>query len=159
MHEYSLVQAMFEQIGVAIDMQRAVAVHRSGCAWAPAPASTRYCFEPPTRSTASGRRARRRRSGAARGRVTPWTLFLLFSADPCVAVIPLMFAAAPLGWGSTLAVIVAYEAATIVPMVLLAVPARAAAATIRGAWAERYGDALAGGGVALVGLAVLNLGI
>jgi len=96
---------------------------------------------------------------AARGRVTPWTLFLLFSADPCVAVIPLMFAAAPLGWGSTLAVIAAYEAATIATMVLLVLPARAAAATVRGAWADRYGDALAGGVVALVGLAVLSFGI
>jgi nickel/cobalt transporter (NicO) family protein len=96
---------------------------------------------------------------AAGRRVTAWTLFLLFSADPCVAVIPLMFAAAPLGWSSTLTVIVAYEAATIATMVLLVLPARAAAATIRGAWADRYGDALAGGVVALVGLAVLSLGI
>jgi len=96
---------------------------------------------------------------AARGRVTPWTLFLLFSADPCVAVIPLMFAAAPLGWGSTLAVIAAYEAATIATMVLLVLPTRAAAATVRGAWADQYGDALAGGVVALVGLAVLSFGI
>ena len=31
------------------------------------------------------------------GKTTAWSLFLLFSADPCVAVIPLMFAAAPLG--------------------------------------------------------------
>ena len=28
MHEYSLVQAMFDQIGAVIDTQRAVAVHR-----------------------------------------------------------------------------------------------------------------------------------
>jgi len=98
-------------------------------------------------------------ANALRGRLTAWTLFLLFSADPCVAVIPLMFAAAPLGWRSTLAVVGAYETATIATMVLLAVPARAAAATIRGAWADRYGDALAGGVVALVGLAVLSLGI
>jgi nickel/cobalt transporter (NicO) family protein len=91
--------------------------------------------------------------------LTPWTLFVLFSADPCVAVIPLMFAAAPLGWGRTLAVIVAYETATIATMVLLVLPARAAAATMRGAWADRYGDALAGGAVALVGLAVLSLGM
>lgn len=31
------------------------------------------------------------------GAMTAWTLFLLFSADPCVAVIPILFAAAPLG--------------------------------------------------------------
>ena len=30
-------------------------------------------------------------------KTTAWSLFLLFSADPCVAVIPLLFAAAPLG--------------------------------------------------------------
>ena len=54
---------------------------------------------------------------------------------------------------------VIYEAATITAMVLLVVPARAAAAAVRGAWAERYGDALAGCVVALVGLAVVGLRI
>jgi hypothetical protein len=98
--------------------------------------------------------------GASAGsRVTPWTLFLLFSADPCVAVIPLMFATAPLGWTWTLAVVAAYEAATIGTMVLLVLPARAAAGLARGAWADRYGDALAGAVVALVGIVVVSLGI
>lgn len=92
-------------------------------------------------------------------RVTPWTLFLLFSADPCVAVIPLIFASAPLGWLSTLAVVVAYEASTIGTMVLFVLPARAAAGLARGAWADRYGDALAGAVVALVGMVVIGLGI
>jgi ABC-type nickel/cobalt efflux system permease component RcnA len=92
-------------------------------------------------------------------RMTAWTLFLLFSADPCVAVIPLMFAAAPLGWASTLAVVVAYEAATIGTMVSLVLPARAVAGAVRGAWADRYGDALAGGIIAAVGIAVVSLGI
>lgn len=93
------------------------------------------------------------------GRMTPWMLFLVFSADPCVAVIPLMFAAAPLGWASTLAVVVAYEMATIGTMVVLVLPARAAVSAVRGAWADRYGDALAGGVVAAVGVAVLSLGL
>jgi len=93
------------------------------------------------------------------GVATPWTLFLLFSADPCVAVIPLIFASAPLGWAWTLAVVVAYELATIGTMVVLVLPARAAAAMARGAWADRYGDALAGGVVALVGFVVIGLGI
>jgi nickel/cobalt transporter (NicO) family protein len=91
--------------------------------------------------------------------LTPWTLFLLFTADPCVAVIPLIFAAAPLGWGTTLAVIAAYEVATIGTMVALVLPTRAAATAARGAWVDRHGDALAGCVVALVGLAVLGLGI
>lgn len=96
---------------------------------------------------------------ADEGRVTAWTLFLLFSADPCVAVIPLLFAAAPLGWPSVLAVVLAYEAATIATMVVLALPARAAAAAFRGAWADRYSDALAGGVIAAVGILVVSLGL
>ena len=92
-------------------------------------------------------------------RLTAWALFLLFSADPCVAVIPLIFAAAPLGVSSTLTVVAAYETATIATMVLLTLPARHAAARIRGAWADRYGDALAGGLIAVVGMVAVRLGL
>ncbi len=91
--------------------------------------------------------------------LTAWTLFLLFSADPCVAVIPLLFAAAPLGWTSTAAVVAAYEMATIGTMVLLVIPTREAAGRLAGAWADRWGDALAGGVVATVGVAVMIAGI
>jgi nickel/cobalt transporter (NicO) family protein len=91
--------------------------------------------------------------------LSPWALFVVFSADPCVAVIPLIFAAAPLGWPTTLSVIVAYEVATIGTMVALVLPTRAAATVARGAWVDRHGDALAGAVVALVGMAVLGLGI
>jgi nickel/cobalt transporter (NicO) family protein len=92
-------------------------------------------------------------------RLTAWSLFLLFSADPCVAVIPLIFVAAPLGWLRTLAVVAAYELATIATMVVLVLPARAAMHTIRAAWADEWGDALAGGVVACVGIAVIGFGI
>jgi hypothetical protein len=91
--------------------------------------------------------------------ITPWALFLLFSADPCVAVIPLMFASAPLGWHSTVVVAAAYELATIGTMVLLVLPAHAAVAALRPLWTDRYGDAVAGGVVAAVGVMVVALGI
>jgi ABC-type nickel/cobalt efflux system permease component RcnA len=91
--------------------------------------------------------------------LTAWTLFLLFSADPCVAVIPLVFAAAPLGWASTLAIVISYELATIATMIVFVLPARAAAAVARGAWIDAWADALAGGVVAAVGLVVASLGI
>jgi hypothetical protein len=91
--------------------------------------------------------------------LSPWALFLVFSADPCVAVIPLIFAAMPLGWPTTLSVIGAYEVATIGTMVALVLPTRAAATVAGGAWMDRHGDALAGAVVALVGMAVLGLGI
>jgi hypothetical protein len=91
--------------------------------------------------------------------LTPLTLFLLFSADPCVAVVPLVFASAPLGWLGTLAVVLAYEIATIGTMVLFVLPARAVAGAVRGAWTDRYGEAFAGGVVAAVGLLVVSFGL
>jgi nickel/cobalt transporter (NicO) family protein len=92
-------------------------------------------------------------------KMTPWALFLLFSADPCVAVIPILFAAAPLGWLRTTLVVCAYELATIATMVVLVVPARAAVNRIQGNWITRYGDAAAGAVIAAVGVLVTVLGI
>jgi nickel/cobalt exporter len=92
------------------------------------------------------------------GRMTPWALFLLFSADPCVAVIPILFAAAPLGVWRTTVVVSAYEVATIGTMVALVLPAAAAAEKLTGHWVEHYGDAAAGAIIASVGLLVTALG-
>ena len=92
------------------------------------------------------------------GRMTPWALFVLFSADPCVAVIPILFAAAPLGAWRTTLVVGAYELATIGTMVALVLPASAAAKRIGGPWAVRYGDATAGAVIASVGVLVAALG-
>jgi putative Mn2+ efflux pump MntP len=92
-------------------------------------------------------------------RTTARTLFLLFSADPCVAVIPLLFAAAPLGAARTAGVVLLYEAATIGTMVALVLPARAGAAVFRAGWLDRWGDAAAGAVIAVVGITVTALGI
>jgi len=92
-------------------------------------------------------------------RLTPWTIGLLFAADPCLAVFPLMFAAAPLGWDRVAAVVVLYELATMATMVMLVLPARAAAhGVLRGRWMHRYGDAVAGVCIAAVGVTVSLLG-
>jgi nickel/cobalt exporter len=91
-------------------------------------------------------------------RASAWTLFLLFSADPCVAVVPLMFASAPLGAARTLAIVVLYEAATLATMLVFVLPARAGARLLRAPWLDRYGDAAAGGLIAIVGLVVAGLG-
>ena len=90
---------------------------------------------------------------------TARALFLLFCADPCVAVIPLMFAAVPAGWTAALLVVAAYEVATIATMVALVLPARAIAHSVRATWVERYGDVLAGGLIASVGVLVIGAGI
>ena len=91
-------------------------------------------------------------------RVTVWTLFLLFSADPCVAIIPLLFAAAPLGGVNTGLVVLTFLLSTIATMIALVLPARAGAQVLRGRWLDRWGDAAAGGTIAMVGVAVSLLG-
>ncbi len=93
------------------------------------------------------------------GRKTPWSLFAVFAADPCVAVIPLLLAAAPLGWSAVALLVLVYEVTTMATMVGLVLPARTAANTlVRGAWLHRYGDALAGGFIAVVGVTVAVIG-
>ena len=87
-----------------------------------------------------------------------WTLFLLFSADPCVAVAPLIVAAAPLGIARTLALVLIYEAATLATMLAFVLPARAGVRVLRAPWLDRYGDAAAGGVIVGVGLLVAGLG-
>ena len=92
-------------------------------------------------------------------RVSPWMVFLLFAADPCLAIFPLLFAALPLGWGAVGVVILLYELATIVTIVSLVLPARAAAtAVVKGRFVHRWGDALAGAFIVFVGVAVALLG-
>jgi nickel/cobalt exporter len=92
-------------------------------------------------------------------RASAWTLFLLFSADPCVAVIPLLFAAAPLGLAPTLGIVLLYEAATLGTMLLFVLPARAGARRLHAPWLDRSGDAAAGGLIAAVGVTVAVLGL
>ncbi|HZX93977.1 MAG TPA: hypothetical protein VFE90_05640 [Myxococcales bacterium] len=92
-------------------------------------------------------------------RLTAWTLFLLFSLDPCVAVMPILFAAAPLGVGQATAVVLVYEVATLGAMLPLVLLSRAGVSRLKWHWLDHYGDGAAGGIIAVVGLAVTLLGI
>jgi hypothetical protein len=91
-------------------------------------------------------------------RLTAGSLFLLFTADPCVAVIPLLLASVSLGWARTLAVILTYEVAMLATMLALVLPARAGLARFRMHWIDHWGDAAAGLCIALVGITVTLLG-
>ena len=91
--------------------------------------------------------------------VTELSLFLLYSADPCVAVLPLMVAAAPLGWASVAATILAYEVATLATMVALVIPATRGAHMIPNRLLHKYEHAIAGAFIAAVGVIVSLLGI
>jgi nickel/cobalt exporter len=92
-------------------------------------------------------------------RATVAGLLLLFSVDPCVRLIPIILAAAPLGWVKVVALILIYEAATLGSMVAIVLVARSGAFSgLRAPWLDRYGDALAGGLIVVTGLAVAVLG-
>lgn len=92
-------------------------------------------------------------------KTTEWTLFLIFCADPCVAVTPIMLAAAPLGLWKIAGIVIVYELATIGAMVLLVLPARAGIQLVGGAWIDRYGHVAAGVFIAAVGFAMIVLGL
>jgi len=90
--------------------------------------------------------------------LTEWSLFVLFSADPCVAVIPMIIAAAGAGWTAVIAVVLAYELATIATMVVLVAAAHAGARALHAPWLDRWGDAAAGALIVSVGAAMAVLG-
>ena len=89
---------------------------------------------------------------------TTWTLFAIYCADPCIAVVPIIFAAAPLSTAATVAIVIVYEIATIATMVGLAVIARVGARAVRGRWLARHADSAAGALIAATGVAVMLLG-
>jgi nickel/cobalt exporter len=90
---------------------------------------------------------------------TEWSLFLLFCADPCIALIPMIVAASTQGWNSILMVVLVYEVATILSMIVLVATASAGARHVRFAWVDRYGDALAGALIVVLGAVVIVVGI
>ena len=91
--------------------------------------------------------------------LTTWSLFLLFCADPCVAVMPLVFAAAIEGLAAVAAVIVVYELATIATMIALVLSAHAGVRRLELPWIDRFGDAVAGAVIVCIGAFVGLLGI
>jgi ABC-type nickel/cobalt efflux system permease component RcnA len=90
-------------------------------------------------------------------RASTWSLFLIYCADPCVAVIPILFAAAPLSAVETISIVMAYEVATVGSMVALVGLAHSGAKLFRGKWIERYGDGMAGGLIVATGIMVAVL--
>jgi hypothetical protein len=92
-------------------------------------------------------------------RATVLGLVLLFSVDPCVRLIPIILAAAPLGPARLVGLIAVYEVATIATMVTIVLVARSGAVkALQAPWLDRYGDALAGGLIVVTGVAVAALG-
>jgi len=91
--------------------------------------------------------------------LTTRSLFVLFCLDPCVAVMPLVFAASIQGVAAVAAVIIVYEAATIATMVTLVLSAHAGVRRLEMPWIDRYCDAVAGAVIVCIGAFVGFLGI
>lgn len=89
---------------------------------------------------------------------TVGALVLVYALDPCVAVIPLLLAAASLGAASAVAIAILYELATLGSMLLLVLVARAGARALHLRWLERYPHATAGAVITAAGLAMTLLG-
>ena len=92
-------------------------------------------------------------------RATVLGLVILFSVDPCVRLVPIILAAAPLGWARLVGLIAIYEIATLGTMVAIVLVGRSGAFKgLQAPWLDRYGDALAGGLIVVTGVAVAALG-
>lgn len=92
------------------------------------------------------------------GRRTVWTLFAIYCADPCVAVVPIVFAAAPLSRAATIGIVAVYEIATMATMTALTLAAHAGVSRLRARWIEHYGDSAAGALIVATGIVVAVLG-
>lgn len=94
----------------------------------------------------------------------PWAIFIIFLLGPCEPLIPLMMLpAASANWMGLLLVTGVFTLVTVLTMVatvvLLTLSVRAVATTGPMQGIQRYGHAMAGGTMALGGVAVLGLGL
>lgn len=93
------------------------------------------------------------------GPLTAGSLFVIFSLDICVALMPLVFAAMVKGPAAVASVIIVYEMATIGTMVALVLLSYHGAQRLHFSWLDRFGQALAGAVIMIVGTAMVLLGI
>lgn len=91
-------------------------------------------------------------------RLAVGSLFVVFSLDVCVALLPLILASAPLGPAFAATVVTLYALTTLVTMTVLVLVARSGTALLSLPRLHRYGDVLAGTVIAAIGLAALLLG-
>jgi nickel/cobalt transporter (NicO) family protein len=93
------------------------------------------------------------------GPITAGSLFVIFSLDICVALLPLVFAAMSAGAIAVVFVILAYEVATIGTMVTAVLLSTHGAKQLRFSWIDRFGRVGAGAIIMAVGGAMMMLGI
>jgi sulfite exporter TauE/SafE len=92
--------------------------------------------------------------------VTPWALFVIFVLGPCEPLIPvLMYPASQHSVWGTIAVVLAFGAATIATMLAVVYLATRGLERLPLDTAERYSHAFAGAALSLCGLGIVFLGL
>lgn len=92
--------------------------------------------------------------------ITPWALFVIFVLGPCEPLIPvLMYPASQHSVWGTVAVVLAFGAATITTMLGVVYLASRGLKRLPLDTAERYSHALAGAALSLCGLGIVFLGL
>jgi nickel/cobalt exporter len=92
--------------------------------------------------------------------ITPWALFVIFVLGPCEPLIPvLMYPASQHSVWGTVAVVLAFAAATIATMLTVVYLAARGLERLPLDTAERYSHALAGAALSLCGLGIVFLGL
>ncbi len=92
--------------------------------------------------------------------VTFWTLFIVFVLGPCEPLIPLlMFPAVKHDWHGVVVVTLAFGIVTIGTMCVIVYSAARGLATLKTQLMEKYVHAMAGGIIALSGMAIKIFGI
>lgn len=105
-----------------------------------------------------GRQHTHNRSDAST--VTLWSLFVLFALGPCEALIPLLMAPAwDAHWGWVIAVVAVFGGLTLATMLVTVTVGFYGMKVAVGAQLERAAHVLAGGSIAVSGLAIHALGI
>lgn len=89
-----------------------------------------------------------------------WTVFIIFVLGPCEPLIPLlMFPAVVHGWSGILAVATVFGVVTVGTMTAIVLLVHQGVKFVTSPWIERYAHALAGGAIAMSGLAVKFMGL
>ena len=91
--------------------------------------------------------------------VTYWTLFILIIFGPCKPLIPLLFASSAYGWVNVVIVVGVFSIATIAMMMIQVHAALWGVSFFKSHIFEHASDAIAGGVIALTGVAIRIFGI
>ncbi|MCF7801763.1 MAG: sulfite exporter TauE/SafE family protein [Candidatus Marinimicrobia bacterium] len=92
--------------------------------------------------------------------ITPWALFIVFVLGPCEPLIPiLMYPAAAGHWSNLIWVTLAFGVTTISTMTIIVAVATKGLMNFRLGFLEKYVHVLAGGIIALSGLAIKAFGL